>query len=177
MGIQSQTVSHAAIAIRSAGENDIERIRALAQHIWPLAYDGILKPGEIDNMLLRIYSADNLRSEMREAGHRFWIASAQGQDVGFVSGYRDGDTAWIKKIYVNPACKGMGIGKALVSMIEKAFAPVREVRLLVNPGNMPAMDFYRHIGFAEAGRKHVQMGDFEFLDYIFARPTQDNRKG
>lgn len=163
------------VSIRPASISDIETIRQLAHAIWPVAYDGILQPDEIANMLMRIYHPDSLRAEIEQHGHRFWIASHDGRDVAYASGYRDGDAVWVKKIYVMPSCKGLSIGRQLIETIEQAFAPVREVRLLVNPSNNPAMEFYRHIGFVEAGRKQVQMGDFIFEDYIFARPVAQHK--
>jgi len=167
---QATKENPAPIAIRQADGSDIPLIIQLARRIWPLAYAGILLPEHIDNMLERIYSPDNLRAEM-ESSHRFWIAAAGGCDVAFMSGYREGDTIWLKKIYVDPACKGQGIGRALIETLENAFLPAAEIRLLVNPENAPAMAFYRHMGFQEMGRKPVQMGDYHFLDYIFARPV------
>ncbi len=159
------------IAIRTAGENDVALIEQLARRIWPAAYVGILEPQHIENMLMRIYDHDSLRREMREEGHRFWIASLSGQDVAYASGYREDNVAWVKKVYVDPSYKKSGLGRALIQVIEDAFMPVSEVRLLVNPNNAPAMAFYSHIGFTDIGRKPVQMGDFKFVDHIFARPV------
>lgn len=154
--------------IRPADEEDIALIAELAHRIWPAAYQDILTGEQVTNMLMRIYSTENLRKEMAE-GHRFWIVSDNSREIAFASGYRDSDIVWIKKIYVHPENKGLGLGRMLIETIEQSFAPVREVRLLVNPNNEPAKAFYRHIGFSEIGRKPVQMGDFQFKDHIFSR--------
>jgi len=177
----SALAPYLAIAIRSADEKDVALIEQLARRIWPVAYVGVLEPEHIENMLMRIYDHDNLRREMREDGHRFWIASYGGKDVAYASGYREEDIVWVKKVYVDPACKQSGIGRALINTIETAFTynargPAREIRLLVNPNNAAAMGFYTHIGFSDVGRKPVQMGDFQFIDYIFARTIQNEKR-
>jgi diamine N-acetyltransferase len=159
-------------SIRGAGSSDIALITALAKRIWPASYKGILTDEQIANMLLRIYSEENLRKEIDVLGHRFWIASVTDEDIAFASGYQENDIAWVKKIYVDKSAKGLGIGRALIDVIGATYPSAREVRLLVNPNNHPAMDFYRHVGFTEIGRKPVQMGDFHFDDHIFARPIQ-----
>jgi ribosomal protein S18 acetylase RimI-like enzyme len=157
------------LSIRPASERDIPVISQLAHAIWPVAYDGILLPEHISNMLERMYNHDDLKKQMTVDGHRFWLASINERPVAFMSGYREDDVVWLKKIYVDPACKGQGVGKALIATLEQAFAPASEMRLLVNPKNFPAMDFYRHVGFVESGRQEVQMGDFRFVDFVFSR--------
>ncbi len=140
----------------------------LARRIWPAAYAGVLAPGQIDNLLMRIYSAENLTAELA-AGHRFWAAYDDGVPVGYASGYRDGTVVWIKKLYVLPQCQGRGIGRILMETIVTAFAPSEEVRLLVNNGNVAAQAFYSRCGFERIAAVPVKMGDFGFTDFVYRR--------
>ena len=148
--------------------SDLSLVIELARRIWPEAYAGVLAPAQIDNILSRIYTPENLKAEAA-AGHRFWAAFDGNTALGFASGYRDGAVVWLKKLYVVPAAQGRGVGRALLETVATAFGPAAEVRLYVNDGNLTAQDFYRRCGFAKAAEMPVKMGDYAFTDFIFAR--------
>lgn len=160
------------MSIRSV--THMEAVRALAHRIWPQAYAGILTKEQIENMLSKIYSLENLRAEM-EAGHRFWLA-ADADLAAFASAYTDGQTLWIKKLYVLPTRQGQGIGTSLIRTIVAAFPQASELKLLVNDKNTPAQSFYEKLGFTKAGTTPVTMGDFEFCDLIFSAPAANFRQ-
>ena len=50
-----------AIEIRPLAATDLPLVAALSRRIWPVAYAGILSPAQIDNILARIYSVENLK--------------------------------------------------------------------------------------------------------------------
>jgi diamine N-acetyltransferase len=155
--------------IRALTAADLPLVAALSRRIWPLAYAGILTPAQIDNILARIYSVENLTIEIA-AGHRFWSAYEGGAALGFASGYRDGAAIWIKKLYVLPEAQSRGIGRALIATVIAAFAPASEARLLVNSGNVAAQAAYQRLGFARAATLPVTMGDYDFTDFLYVKP-------
>lgn len=160
-----------AITVRPADASDMPLVSELARRIWPVVYPNILTPEQIENMLERIYSVENLLQEMAQ-GHRFWITyNDDGQPVGYVSAYRENaDIIWIKKIYVDAARQGRGIGQRMMDVVVAAFKPARELRLLVNPHNTPAHRYYAHHGFTKIGEVPVRMGDWNFNDFLFSKP-------
>jgi GNAT superfamily N-acetyltransferase len=167
--MQTSLKTSSAMTIVPAVADDLPIVTELAARIWPAAYAGILTPEQVANMLERIYSLENLRREM-ERGHRFWIAYDGDQPVAFASGYRENaDIIWLKKIYVEPAMQGRGIGRALTEVVIAAFAPARELRLLANPNNQAAHHYYAHQGFAKIGEVPVKMGDWDFVDFMFSK--------
>lgn len=155
--------------IRSLAIADMPLVIDLAWRIWPVAYAGVLTAEQIENLLSRIYRAENLEQECAE-GHRFWAAYDGGKAVGFASGYRQGSTVWVKKLYVLPECQGRGVGRMLMQTVIDAFAPAEEIRLLVNSGNHAAQKFYARCGFICGGKVPVQMGDFAFTDFVYVKP-------
>jgi len=156
------------ITIRPAAPHELSVIAELAQRIWPTAYAGILTPEQIANILQHIYTTNNLADEQAR-GHRFWIAYEEDKAVGYASGYREEQVVWLKKVYVDPAAQGKGIGKRLMEAVEAAFRPASELRLLANPNNTPAHRFYLRQGFEKVGEVPVRMGDWSFMDFIFSR--------
>jgi ribosomal protein S18 acetylase RimI-like enzyme len=124
-------------------------------------------------MLERIYSVAGLQAEM-SAGHCFWIAYDSMDAVGFASAYReDAAVIWLKKIYVDPARQGQGVGKQLIRTAMHAFGAARELRLLVNPNNLPGQRYYEYQHFIRIGEKPVMMGDWAFNDFIYSKPITD----
>lgn len=157
------------MVIRALSPSEFPIVIALARAVWPVAFAGVLTPAQIDNILARIYTPENLAQEWA-AGHRFWIAAQNRTPQGFVSGYRDGDAAWVKKLYILPAEQGKGLGRALIQAVAAHFAPVRELRLLVNDGNTAAQAAYERLGFVRAATLPVRMGDHDFSDYLYIKP-------
>ena len=154
--------------ITPATTDHIPLIRKLAQRIWPAAYRNILLPEHIENMLASIYSEENLAEEMR-SDHRFWIIYEENVPSGYASAFKEEHTIWIKKLYVDLGNQRGGLGSALMQQAIRDLSPASEVKLLVNKNNIPAQNFYEHIGFTLCGETPVKMGDYEFCDHIYSR--------
>ncbi len=155
--------------IRPLAEAELSLVIDLSRRIWPVAYAGVLTEGQIENILSRIYTLENLHAEIA-AGHRFWAVFEQDVAQGYASGYRDGDVVWIKKLYVLPEVQGRGLGRALIDTVIAAFTPAKEARLLVNNGNRAAQAAYERLGFAKAADVPVTMGDYVFTDFLYRKP-------
>lgn len=160
------------LTIVAAGPRELTHVVMLAHRIWPVAYDNILTPEQIRSMLLTIYHPDNLVEEIEE-GHQFYVAYLDHLPVGYASAYRDETVIWLKKLYVDPSMHKKRIGARLMHAAVTPFLPADEIRLLVNQKNTPAQDFYARMGFSRIGETPVRMGDFDFVDYIYAMPLHD----
>ena len=102
---------------------------------------------------IRTYVPDALRSI---ADLRI-VRDAEGVPVAFMGC----DGRRLEMLFVDPACRGAGVGTALV---REAFAAgVTEV--VVNEQNLSARGFYEHVGFAVCGRseRDEQGGPFPIL--------------
>lgn len=159
------------VVIRPIGEADLPRVRDLSHVIWPEAYAGILPAERIPGMLAEIYDLGTLAADIDERGHRYWLATVDGADAGFVSAYRDGDRVWIKKLYVLDSIRGLGLGRRLMETAIAAFPGAASVGLYVNNGNGPAIGFYRAQGFVVEAEVPVRMGPYDFTDFVMARPV------
>lgn len=168
MNATNQKSAENALSITPLQEAEVATVSALAHRIWPVAYDEILSPAQLDNLLTTIYSHDNLHREIAH-GHRFWLAHWDTAAVGFVSGYQEAARLWLRKLYVLPDHQGRGIGQALLATLCAAFPAAREVRLFVNRENVAAQRFYTHAGFLPVEEVNVQMGDYHFIDLVFSK--------
>jgi ribosomal protein S18 acetylase RimI-like enzyme len=157
------------LAIIPATKDHLSHIIMLAHRIWPVSYKDILTQKQIDNLLLRIYSQENLQDEMKQ-GHNFWIAYQGDRPAGYVSVFKEGNIVWLKKLYVDVAARGNRIGVQLLYAAVSAMLPAMEIQTLVNKNNLPAQGFYAHLGFSKIGEQAVRMGDYDFVDFVYAIP-------
>ncbi len=160
------------LTIQPINTEGLTEIVHLAHQAWPLAYQNILTDEQIDNILMRIYSLENLQQEMKD-GHVFYLASLSEQAQGFASGYKHADTIWLKKLYVLSEAQGHGIGSKLMASIVKHFSPAKELRLNVNSGNLAAQHFYQSKGMICQEEVSVIMGDYRFTDKIYVKSLID----
>jgi len=89
---------------------------------------------------------DALVSQQYLPATRLWVAlDADGRPRGFLglSG------AHVDALFIDPACRGEGIGRRL---LRHALALAGPLSVDVNEQNAQAIGFYRHMGFRETGR-------------------------
>lgn len=149
----------------------LPRVAALAHRIWPEAFDGILPADRIPGMLAEIYALETLTADIEQRGHLYWIAARGGDDLGFCSAYRADGRVWIKKLYLLKEARGLGLGKALIATACRHLGEDLPVALYVNDGNAPAIAFYRSQGFEVEKHVPVQMGPYQFHDYVMLKPA------
>ncbi|MBL1378712.1 GNAT family N-acetyltransferase [Zobellella iuensis] len=96
-----------------------------------------------------------------------YLLVAEGEE-GELAGYCLGGTGaapgegWILSLAVAGACRGRGLGKALLQQALAALEAggCRSVRLTVAPDN-PALGLYLALGFVEEGREEAYFGPGE----------------
>jgi putative acetyltransferase len=87
-------------------------------------------------------------------GGRLALATVDGQPAGCIALRRvDRDRAEAKRLYVRPAFRGLGLGRALMEwvMVEARAADYREIVGDTMPVMRDALALYERIGFERAG--------------------------
>lgn len=146
--------------LRKATLADSELIQKLAQQIFPITYQEILTPEQIEYMMEWMYSLDNIRKQMEEEGHVYFLAYNENSIAGYVSVQPQGnDVFHLQKIYVLPAYQGAHCGSFLFRQAIKYIKEVHPapclMELNVNRHNK-ALKFYENMGM-----KKLREGDFE----------------
>jgi len=172
--------------LRPATLIDRALIRSISERTWPSTYGHIISQEQIDFMLDWMYSDTSLEKQMK-TGCEFYIASMNGNDVGFCSvgpedekGEEEGKeeeenngtkkvegakSHKLNKLYVLPAAQGSGAGKALLNKsIEVAKASgSSSLFLQVNKQN-DAYTFYLKHGFIKEAEFKFDIGNGFFMD-------------
>lgn len=147
------------LAIRKATVADCELIHTLAWQIFPETYKDILSPEQSEYMMEWMYSLENLRKQMEEEGHIYFIAYHNNEACGYVSIQQQGENLFhLQKIYVLPSFQGVHCGSFLfheaVRYIKEIHPTPCVMELNVNRNNK-ALKFYEHMGM-----RIVREGDF-----------------
>jgi GNAT superfamily N-acetyltransferase len=158
----------AEVLIRVAGEDDIDIIKSLAEHIWPATYERMLSPEQIRYMMDLFYSDKSLREQMER--HTFLVAEIETAPVGFASysSTLEKGVDKLQKIYIDPGLQGKGIGKAMIAFIvdrQKALGS-RALHLNVNRNNKARL-FYEKLGFKIIREEDIDIGgNYWMNDYV-----------
>jgi ribosomal protein S18 acetylase RimI-like enzyme len=116
-------------------------------------------------------SLKNLRKQMEEEGHIYYIAYKDGEVAGYVSIQPEGEHLFhLQKIYVLPLFQGCRLGKALFEQAVKAIKEIHpgpcEMHLNVNRNNK-ALQFYQHLGMEKVAEGDFHIGNGYYMnDYI-----------
>lgn len=171
------------IIITPATLEDRAFIRSVSERTWPSTYGHIISQEQIDFMLDWMYSDESLAAQF-EKGHQFYIASLNGDPIGFCS--VSAETNEVKnevinevakqhklnKLYVLPSAHGTGSGKALLhKAIEVAKAAgSTSLFLQVNKHNN-AYTFYLKNGFIKESEFKFDIGNGFYMDDFVMRLT------
>jgi RimJ/RimL family protein N-acetyltransferase/GNAT superfamily N-acetyltransferase len=96
---------------------------------------------------------EEIARQIREAWRVVGAYDGSGAMVGFARAIGDGASAYLADVFVLPAHRGAGLGKALVrGMIEEGPAP--EARWMLHTAD--AHGLYREFGFAAPGARYLE---------------------
>ena len=161
------------ITIREASTNDIAIIQNIAYQTWPETYGEILSKAQLDFMLNKFYSEENLVSNFRN-NHLFFIIEDHKFPIGFLGiehNYNNEMATKIHKIYILPNNQGKGIGKICIDFVID-LAKVKgleKVTLNVNKFNK-ALNFYEKNGFKIIKDVDIEIGNgFLMEDFIMEK--------
>ncbi|TKC04844.1 GNAT family N-acetyltransferase [Pedobacter frigoris] len=161
------------IVLRRAKEADIASIQDLANRTWRVTYAEYLSAEQIDYMLRKMYSTEELLSQLQQ-GHTFLVAREGEDDLGFAGfSLTDPENKLYKlhKLYVLPETHGKGVGKLLINEVINLIKDkgARAVQLNVNRNNKAA-DFYKKAGFEIKETVDLDIGDgFYMNDYVMEK--------
>lgn len=142
--------------VRTAGERDLEAVRALLVETWHATYDGIYGHDGVRAISERWHSIVWLRQLLRRPRSEFVVADTGAELVGMAYAAipeGDPDAVEVEELDVRPGRQGTGVGSLLLGELEASFPESRLMRLEVEARNSRALNFYRGKGFTERGRR------------------------
>ncbi|MDL2407212.1 GNAT family N-acetyltransferase [Rhizobium calliandrae] len=141
--------------VRTAGEQDLGKVRDLLVETWHAAYDRHFGAAKVDELIELLLSPAKLRARLAKPQSEFLVAD-NGEDIGgmgyAVMSEQMTKTVLLHMLYVRPSLQRNGIGRDIFAELETCFPDAEVMRLDVEPENAEAISFYEAHGFAEVGR-------------------------
>lgn len=134
------------LQLTPASPNDIPTIYKLAVKIWNHHYVPIIGKAQVDYMLHKMYSVEDLTLQMTARSHRFFLIKISDQVVGFISVSGEEDM-FIHKFYIDQDVQGKGYGVATFNELLKLYPLTKTFSLTVNRSNYKSINFYFKLGF------------------------------
>lgn len=160
-------------AIRQATLSDLETIREIAEKTWWATYSPILEKEQIEYMLNKIYSAENISAQLEFGTQTYLLLIENGKPVAF-AGYsareEDPEIYKLHKLYCLPETQGKGYGKVLINEVAQKTveAGKHTLDLNVNRHNK-AKNFYEKMGFSVAYEEDIPIGPYWMNDYVMRK--------
>ncbi|KAA0698417.1 GNAT family N-acetyltransferase [Neorhizobium sp. P12A] len=141
--------------VRTAGEQDLAKVRVLLVESWHATYDPFYGSAKVDELIALLLSPDKLKARLEKKDSEFVVAD-NGKDIGgmgYATMSKDmAKTVLLHMLYVKPSLQRQGIGRDLFAELETCFPDAEIMRLDVEPENADAIAFYKAHGFTEVGR-------------------------
>jgi ribosomal protein S18 acetylase RimI-like enzyme len=144
-------------------------ISALAGEIWREHYTPIIGAEQVEYMLEKFQSPEQIRSDAKGNGYIYFTAklNTDRRLIGYCGVQPRGDHLFISKIYVHRDFRGRLIAR---SLLNEVYALCRwelnldKVRLTVNKSNADAIEIYEKIGFRNIDEVKTDIGDGYYMD-------------
>jgi len=161
---------------RVATKNDVELINTLAQKIWRTYYPSIISNQQIEYMLAKMYSTEDLLKQMTAEAHCFVLCFADNQPVGYCSySCQQVGHYFLHKLYVDTTQHHRGIGSWFLSTVLDVLTDLQYLRLTVNRKNFKAINFYFKNKFIIEEVKDFDIGEgFWMKDFVMVYKRVDN---
>ncbi|MCL2634552.1 MAG: GNAT family N-acetyltransferase [Oscillospiraceae bacterium] len=139
-------------------------ISTLAGEIWREHYTAIIGAGQVEYMLERFQTAQQIYIDIKENNYVYFSANCPKTKT--MTGYcavqpRDGHL-FLSKIYVRKSERGKGIAHSFLEKVREFDYNI--IRLTVNKHNSGAIAVYKKEGFEIIDEVNVNIGGGYFMD-------------
>lgn len=141
--------------VRTAGEEDVEKIRTVLTETFHASYDPFYGPEQVARMVGSWHSAGAIKARILKKDGEFLVAD-DGRSIGgigYAAKYPKMDkTVMLHQLYVRPSAQGEGVGRDIFAELETCFPDAEIMRVEVALQNVRAFSFYERLGFVEVDR-------------------------
>lgn len=137
--------------VRTASEQDLERVQQILRETWHHTYDDIYGKAMVDEIIDHRQSMKRLH-EMRHTPKSEFLVADNGTVVGGMAYATQKDKVInLHQLYVHPDFHGGKTGLHLLIEIENSFIDAEYIKLEVEEQNYKAIQFYEKFGFKKIG--------------------------
>ncbi len=152
-----------------ATEKDIPLIQNLARRSWESAYSGIISAEQINYMLGKMYSEEEISTHLKNPDYHYFLIFDENSNsfegfMGYENGYEE-QTTKLHRIYLVPESKGKGFGKEALNFLKQKISVSNDKRIILNVNKENnAKKFYESQGFKVYDEVVLDIGDGFVMD-------------
>lgn len=150
------------ITIDPARSSDFKLIQTIAYRTWPETYGGILSKKQLEFMLDKFYSLQNLQLNVKQ-NQLFYIINDNEIPLGFLGiqhHFEEKPITKIHKIYVLPNNQGNGIGKTVIDFVVHNALKNNSEKIILNVNRFnKAVLFYQKMNFKIVQEIDISIGN------------------
>lgn len=144
-------------------------IATLAGVIWKEHYTPIIGAAQVDYMLRKYQSAEQIYADINEHDFTYFTAADKENDIliGYCAVKPQDDYLLLSKLYVHSDYRGRGIARRFlgeVAILCRHEYGFEKIRLTVNKNNIGAITAYEKMGFETIDSVKVDIGSGFFMD-------------
>lgn len=166
-------------SVRRALPEDAATLAILAITVWVDTYAVDALPGAWASYLEAAYTKEALAAALSDPARSIWVAENEAGALGFAELLYDSRRpeleerrqAEVVHLYVLERFARRGIGRALLDecVRESASRGVETLWLAAYAENRRALEFYRALGWREAGITSFELGGVEYPNVVLAQ--------
>lgn len=138
------------ITFREVKEEDISLVRMLAEKSWKSAYLDIISVEQVEYMLGKMYSAEEILSHLENPDYHYFIIEDNSVPAGFIGfeNHYENKTTKLHRIYLLEDFKGKGLGNTALKFLKEKVIEASDNRIILNVNkNNKAQKMYESQGF------------------------------
>lgn len=138
------------ITFKKTVEEDIPLIRTLAEQSWKNAYLDIISLEQVEYMLQKMYSAEEILSHLKNPNYHYFIIEEDSIPAGFIGfeNHYEDHTTKLHRIYLLKEFKGKGMGKSALQFLKDRVKEASDERIILNVNKSNnAQKMYESQGF------------------------------
>lgn len=156
------------IELKAGEQQRAKDLAALARRIWLEHYTPIIGKAQVEYMLEKYQSAEQILKDIETDEFRYFIAYDEGIQVAYCAikpDYKSGGL-FLSKLYVNQTRRGRGISKMMLDRA-KTVAKLNNldhIWLTVNKHNSKSVEIYKKLGFIIVEELVTDIGNHFVMD-------------
>ncbi len=151
--------------IEAVSTSQFKTIAKLAAEIWNEHYTPIIGKDQVDYMLDKFQSSDEIYTQVQN-GKAYYLIEHKDLPIGYFCIYPVEENLFLSKLYILVEFRAQGIGKFAFDFIQnkaKEFS-LKTIFLTVNIYNINAIASYEKMGFANQGPTKADIGAGYVMD-------------
>lgn len=162
------------VLVREARPADVDGIQRVARAAWHAAYDDVLGPDVVDEVLAEWYADEAVAAGIDTERQDFLVAARGDAVVGYahVGPHHARAVHQLYRLYVHPEQWRSGIGRRLLATVEQALYDrgVTRYEVEVLADNDVGLSFYESAGFERVDEGERELAGVTVAEYVYSKP-------